>query len=76
MPSLSDIPLQLINQPDKLAFLRWLSPIPVDFNHKRTLANLWKAATRITLTKTDWQIIQISSLTAKVPNGQTIPTST
>lgn len=76
MPSLNDIPLQLRNEPDKLTFIRWLSKIPLDYNHKRSLASLWSRDTKIHLTKTDWQLLQTSSLMNPKQNAPTLSTPT
>lgn len=76
MPSLNDIPETLRNEPDKLAFIRWLSKLPLDYNHKRSLAYLWSKETKMQLTKTDWQILQVSSLTNPKPNATPLSTPT
>lgn len=76
MASLNDIPLQLRNEPDKLAFIRWLSQIPLTYNNKRSLASLWSKDTNIRLTKTDWQLLQTSSLMNPNQNAKTFPPPT
>lgn len=76
MTSLTDIPLELRDQPDKLTFIRWLAKIPLTYDHKRTLASLWAKDTAIKLTKTDWTLLQTSSLFNPNQSGTKISPST
>lgn len=78
MPSLTDIPEQLRNEPNKLSFIKWLSALPLDYNHKRALASLWARESKIRITKTDWTILQVSSLVNPKQNAPTLspPTTT
>ena len=72
MTSLTDIPEQLRNEPDKLSFIKWLSGLPLDYNHKRSLASLWASDTKMQLTKTDWTVLQVSSLINPKQNAATL----
>ena len=76
MTSLTDIPQQLRNEPDHHSFIKWLSALPLDYNHKRSLASLWAKETKIQISKTDWTILKVSSLYNKKQNAPTLPTPT
>ncbi len=78
MASLNDIPNQLRNEPDKFSFVKWLSTLPLDFTTKRALASLWARESKIALVKSDWQILQVSSLINPKQNAPTLspPTTT
>lgn len=58
MPSLTNIPDQLL-QPDKGDDLvAWLSQQPIPYYHARTYVQLWSQLTKNTLTKTQWEKLE------------------
>jgi len=58
MPSLTDIPADLVNNPDKSRFISWLTSKPIDFNHRRALAQLWQSDTGIKFNFGDWELLR------------------
>lgn len=54
MPSLTDIPPQLLPSDQQPAFLEWLQALPVTVTVRRELAYLWIGHTGNPFTHTDW----------------------
>lgn len=57
MPSLSDIPDQLLNADKKLAFINWLQTPALATSTRRTLAHMWSGATGATFSRDEWDQI-------------------
>lgn len=50
MPSLDDIPSDILQTEDGQRFRQWLSTRPIDFATRRRLITLWQDATQTKLT--------------------------
>ena len=57
MPSLSDIPDELLTIWKMLEFMGWLSRLPVPNNTKRALGHMWSKHTGRKLTREHWTAI-------------------
>lgn len=61
MPSLADIPDNLLSSDLTEQFIDWLTTLPLEYNHLRELANIWRQSTRSTLTADQWKRIELSA---------------
>lgn len=57
MPSLSDMPDDLINRPDSAALLTWLSTLVVEARHKKFYIKQWCELHNTRLTPTEYQSV-------------------
>lgn len=52
--STDGIPIELLNNPDKEAFINWLTPLPLTNSGKRAIIAAYREATQITFTAADY----------------------
>lgn len=62
MPSLADIPTDLLHRDYKLKFLLWLRTLGVDIRCKTELSALWSRATETPLTLEDHESYKSTEL--------------
>jgi hypothetical protein len=55
MPSITDIPLNLLDPAMAFEFAAWLGSLPLDQPTTRALVKLWKAYTGANFTPAHWQ---------------------
>jgi hypothetical protein len=54
MPTIYDIPKQLINPNKKADFIGWVKRLPSETWVKRELSHIWSLATKVDLDHTDY----------------------
>jgi len=58
MPSVANIPVELLNKEQKEPFLSWLMSFPLDYATRREYMFLWRGVTGGTFTREDWERVE------------------
>ena len=69
MPSLSDIPQNILDSTDKQLLIDWLKTLPVPFQIRQALGVFWMRHTGTRLTLPDWKIISADTNAKKILNA-------